>query len=144
MAFVNPSVADFKAQFNRDFPYGTDPNVAVLDSDIAKSFQITNMNINQGLFSDQASYSVGYLYLSAHNMVMTLRSSSQGINGQFSFLNASRGAGQVNEAFSIPQRILDNPFWSVLAKTNYGIQYLMMVFPKLSGQMFTVWGPTKP
>lgn len=144
MAYLNPSVADFKAYFTRDFPYGTDPNTSITDTDIAKSFQISNANINQGLFSDQSSYTVGYLLFSAHNMVMSIRSSSQGINGQFSFLDASKGVGSVNEAFAIPQRILDNPYFSMLAKTNYGAQYLMMLLPQLMGQVYTVIGSTRP
>lgn len=48
--FNNPSVSDFKTQFTRDFPYGTDPNTSVLDSDITSAFTYTNVNINQGLF----------------------------------------------------------------------------------------------
>lgn len=144
MAYINPSVADFKAYFYRDFPYGTDPNTSVLDQDITSSFLSTNFNINQGLFPDQGSYNLGYLLMSAHFLVMNLRQSSQGINGQFNFLQASKGVGSVNEAFSIPQMILDNPLWSMYTKTNYGAQFMQLVLPELSGQISNVFGTTRP
>lgn len=144
MAFAYPSVADFKNYFYRDFPYGTDPNVAVLDQDIAKAFQMTNVNFNQNLWGDQSSFNVGYFLLSAHYLVMNLRMSSQGINGQFSFLEQSKGVGNVNQSFAIPQRVLDNPDWAVLMKTNYGAQYLQLILPQLAGQIYPIAGRTLP
>lgn len=144
MAFSNPAVADFKAQFFRDFPYGTDQNKSVLDQDIAGAFVKTNVMINPSFFGDQASYTLGYLTLAAHYMVMNLRASSQGINGQFAWLEQSKGAGPVSQAFAIPQRILDNPAMAVLTKTNYGLSYLEMILPQLSGAMFAVCGRTCP
>ncbi len=143
MAFANPSVADFKDYFTRDFPYGTDPATSVLDSDIAKSFQMTNVNFNQDLWQDQGAYTVGYLLLSAHYMVMSLRASSQGLSGQFGWVQSSKSVGSVAESFSIPQRILDNPEFAMLAKTTYGAQFLLLILPQLSGQVFSVHGTTR-
>lgn len=143
MAYQNPSVADFKSYFDRDFPYGTDMETEVMDSDITKSFQLTNINFNAGLWPNQASYTVGYLLLSAHYLVMNLRQSSQGLNGQFSFLEQSKSVGSVSQAFAIPQRVLDNPDWSVLMQTNYGAQYLQILLPQLCGQIATVFGRTR-
>lgn len=142
--FLNPSVQDFKDYFYRDFPYGTDQDTSVLDQDIAKAYQMTNINFSQCLWGDQSSYTVGYLYLSAHYLVMNLRSSSQGINGQFAFLENSKAVGSVSQGFAIPQRVLDNPDWAVLMKTNYGAQYLQLVLPQLAGQAFNVFGRTLP
>jgi hypothetical protein len=142
MAFSNPAVTDFQNQFVRDFPYGTDINNTVLNSDITSAFQFTNVNIvNQSLFPDQGTYTLAYLLLAAHYLVLNLRASSQGINGQFNWLQNSKGVGQVNEAFSIPQRVLDNPAFSQYFKTNYGAQYFNLIWPYLSGQMFSVCGP---
>jgi hypothetical protein len=144
VAYDNPSVADFKAYFFRDFPYGTDVETQVVDQDITKAFQLVNVNVNSALFADQSSYNVGYLLLSAHYLVTNLRASSQGINGQYNFLQASKGAGNVSEAFGIPQRILDNPDLSMLCKTNYGAQFIQLILPQLSGQIFNVFGSTRP
>lgn len=144
MAYNNPSVADFKAYFNRDFPYGSDPNTSILDSDISKAFQMTNINVNEGLFGYQASYTVAYLLLSAHYLVMNLRASSQGINGQFNFLEQNKSVGSIAQSFAIPQRVLDNPDWAILCKTNYGAQFIQLILPQLAGNMFTVFGSTRP
>lgn len=141
--WTNPSYTDFMTQFTRDFPYGTDPNTSVLTSDILSAFQCTNVNIDPGLFPNQATYTYMYNLLSAHYLVTNLRSSSQGINGQYNFLQASKGVGQVSEAFNIPQRVMDNPYWSMLTKTNYGAQYLQLLLPQLAGQMYSVMGTTR-
>lgn len=144
MSFANPSVADFKAQFSRDFPFGTDPNVSILDSDITYAFQMTNININSGLFADQGTYSLCYGLLSAHYLVTNIRSSSQGINGQYNFLQQGKGVGAVNENFAIPPMFTDNPLYSMLAKTNYGAQYLQLIYAQLAGQMWVAVGTTLP
>lgn len=143
MAFNNPSVADFKSKFFRDFPYGTDVATSILDQDITSAFQSVNVNMNQDLFGDQGSYTLGYLLLSAHYLVMNIRASSQGINGQFNFLQQSKSVGSVSEAFGIPQRILDNPDWAMLTKTNYGAMFIQLVLPQLAGNVFTVCGATR-
>jgi len=144
MAYSNPSVQDFKNQFVRDFPYGTDQNLNILDSDITYAFTMTNVNINPALFGNQGTYSMAYNLLSAHYLVMNLRASSQGINGQFNWLQASKGVGQVNESFSIPERIQENPYFSMLTKTNYGAMYLQLIIPQLTGQVYNVYGTTLP
>lgn len=144
MAYNNPSVAEFKAYFSRDFPYSSDPEVGVTDTDIAKAFVMTNVNINQCLFANQAAYTLGYNLLSAHYLTMNLRASSQGQNGQFSFLEQSKSVGSISQSFAIPDRVLDNPYWSMLMKTNYGAEYLFMLLPQLTGQVYTVIGSTRP
>lgn len=144
MAYTNPSVADFQSYFNRDFPYGTDVATSVTDTDISKAFQQTNYAINTAFFTDQASYNIGYYLLSAHFLTMNLRASSQGINGQFNFLQQSKGVDGVSESFAIPDSILADPILSVYTKTNYGAQYIIMILPYLRGAMYTVAGTTQP
>lgn len=142
--YTNPSVQDFKDYFTRDFPYGTDPEENVLDSDIAKAFQLTNINFNPCFWNSQGAYNVGYFLLSAHYLTMNLRASSQGINGQFNFLEQSKSVGSVSQSFGIPQRFLDNPDWAMIARTNYGAQYLQLILPQLTAQVFSVHGSTRP
>ena len=142
--YLNPAVADFKNQFIRDFPYGTDPQVSVIDQDIANAFRFVNLAINPGLWDDQGSYTLGYLLLTAHYMVLNLRASSQGLNGQYNWAQNSKAVQGVSEGFQIPQRIIDNPDLMMLTKTNYGAQYLQLVLPLLAGMMFPVCGRTKP
>lgn len=144
MSFTNPTVAEFKTQFTRDFPFGTNAKTSILDSDISSAFIFANPNINPALFPDQVTYSLGYNLLAAHFLVLNLRSSSQGISGQYNFLQSGKGVGPMSESFAIPQRILDNPYLAMYCKTNYGTMYVQMVLPYLSGQMITVCGGTNP
>lgn len=143
MTFLNPTVADFKDYFTRDFPYGSDPQTSVLDSDIAKAYGQVNFSINPGRFSKQEDYTLGYLWLAAHWLVTDLRASSQGIAGRYNWLEASKGVGNVNSSYSIPQRILDNPTFSMLTQTQYGAKYLQLLLPGLTGQIFIAPGHTK-
>lgn len=142
--FSNPTIDDFKAYFVRDFPYGTDPLTSILDADIAKAYGQVNFGINQSLFDIQENYTIGYLLLAAHWLVVDMRASSQGIAGQFSWLESSKSVGSVSEGFSIPQRIMDNPFFAYLTKTNYGAKYLMLLLPQLTGNMYIACGSTRP
>lgn len=144
MAFTNPSVDDFKAYFYRDFPYGTNVDENVLDQDILKAFGQTVINLNQALFADQASYNIGFLLLAAHYLVVDLRMSSQGINGQYAWLEQSKSVGSVSQSFAIPQRIQDDPYFAMLMQTNYGAKYLQLVIPQLAGQMYISYGSTRP
>lgn len=141
MAYTNPTVAEFKAYFDRDFPFGTTLDT-VRDQDIAKALTQQENTINQCLFSGQNSFTQGALLLSAHYLVMNLRASSQGVAGRPQWLESSKAVGSVSASFQIPDRILENAELSILASTTYGLQYLQMILPYLSGPMVTVAGGT--
>lgn len=143
MAYANPSVSTFQNFFSRDFAYGTTSDV-VNSSDIQNAITLAGINFAQGLWATQQAYTTGYLYLTAHFLVMNLRASSQGIAGNYTWLTNSKGVGTVNESYQIPQRILDNPAMAMYSKTYYGAQYLNMVLPQIVGQMFTSFGPANP
>ena len=143
-SYINPDIPTFKSYFFRDFPYGTDISTSVLDTDIAKSYGQVNFQINPALFSSQENYTLGYLWLAAHYLVIDLRASSQGIAGRYNWLESSKGAGNLSSGFSIPQRILDNPSMAMLSQTRYGAKYLELLLPALCGQMFILPGYTKP
>lgn len=142
MAYSKPSVDDFKAYFFRDFPYGTDPATSILDLDIAKAYGQTDFNFNSDLFGTQADYTLGYLLLAAHWLVIDIRMSSQGIAGKYSWLTTNKAVGSVSEGYQIPQRILDNPELAQLSQTNYGAKFLQLILPQLSGQIFFAHGRT--
>ena len=142
MSYLNPTIAEFKGYFVRDFPYGTDPATSILDSDITKAFGQTNLTINQGLFSSQEDYTTCYMWLCAHWLVVDLQAAGQGINSQFSWNATSKSVGSVSVSQTIPQRILDNPEFAYLTSTQYGAKYLMLILPYLTGQIFTVPGRT--
>lgn len=142
--YCAPGVGDFKAYFVRDFPYAADDQGLefVQDSDIQKALMKTGWMLNQTLASCQDMYTFLYLTLSAHNMVIDLRNAAQGVASQGDWLTVGKAAGPVSQSFQIPQRILDNPEWAALSLTGYGMDFLQVVIPQLTGQIFFVPGRT--
>lgn len=146
MAFENPTVEQFKEYFSRDFPYSSDPAEGVTDTDIAKAYQLTNLKINPVLFSSQDDWTIGYLYLSAHFLVTSIQTSSQGLGGggSASWLEQSKSVGSVSQSFAIPQSVLNNPAYAWLTKTSYGMFYFQLIYPRLIGVTFNAFGRTQP
>lgn len=139
-----PDEQDFKQHFFRDFPFGDESDLDYVgDRDISKAIKEAKVNINQDLFADQCEFELGFLYLTAHYLVMDLRASSQGLSGQYSWLQQSKSVGSVSESFGIPQKILDNPIFAMLSKTNYGAKYLSLILPKMTGAVFAICGDTR-
>lgn len=144
MAYTNPVVADFKAFFVRDFPYGTNINTNVLDADISKALLESSVTINKSLFPvGQEQYTIGYLYLTAHNLVVNIKASSQGIASSNDWLVTTKSVGNVSTGSQVPQRILDSPEFASLSQTAYGYKYLMMILPYLNGPTFAIRGATR-
>jgi len=143
MAYTNPSTSDFKAYFTRDFPYGLD-DTTVQNADITKALSQAAFNFNESLYGSQSDYTMAFLYLTAHYLVIDLRASSQGIAGKFSWLESSKGVGSVSQSFSIPNSISEDPSYAMYCTTNYGAKFLSLLLPSLKGQIFTVLGGTKP
>ncbi len=157
MPFIRPTVDDFKAFFARDFPFSSEQAPSggdsgstsptwdfVLDSDINKALNRTFLMLNVSLCDTQEFYNEVYLVLSAHNMVMSLRNSSQGVASQPEWLRTGKSAGPVSESQQIPQKIADNPELALLQRTGYGQEYLELILPLLVGQMFWTPGRTLP
>ncbi len=147
------TVSDFKTYFRRDFPYA--PTYAtenepenldsfVFDSDIEKAFGEAKTILNQGLFGDDDSIRLAYLYLSAHYLVIDLRAAMGGVDSTGSFPVASRSVGSVAESYAIPDAYKDNAQYAFFTTTGYGMKFLSMVIPRLVGNIRTVAGWTLP
>jgi hypothetical protein len=121
-----------------------DLNAGVTVKDINRAIDLVCCNINRDLFCDFETYKQAYFYLAAHYLVVSLRNSSQGLSGNFQFLESSKSVGSVSAGYSIPQKFLDNPEYSMLAKTQYGALYLELILPLLKGAIFHTQGRTLP
>ncbi len=144
------TVTDFKTYFRRDFPYATEPattnvcanlNAYVFDFDIEKAFGEAKTILNQGLFSDDDSIRLAYLYLSAHYLGVDLRAAQGGIDSVGSFPVASRS---VSESYQIPDSYRDNAQYAFFTSSGYGMKFLSMVIPRLVGNVVAVAGWTQP
>jgi hypothetical protein len=140
--YTQPTVANFQAYYNRDFQYGNADLTTVQDADINKAISQMENVINPVLFYNQNIYMTGALLLSAYFLVENLRSSSQGIAGKFDWTTNSKSIGDVSAGFQIPDRIMENPELAIYAANRYGVQYLLLVIPLLTGVSFSVAGGT--
>ena len=146
MSYVPPTLADFKARFDRDFAFASDQTdkSMVRDADITIAFTQAAANFNVGLFANQATYAEASLLLTAHYLCQNLLASSQGLAGSAQWLTNSKAVGNVSEGFSIPERILRSPILSIYSRTLYGMTYLSIIAPLLVGNVQLVRGDTTP
>lgn len=117
----------------------------VLDSDVTKAFAQAKIKFNQALFDTDADIEMGYLWLTAHYMVIDLQAALQGVaSSGGSFNVSSRSVGSVSESYDIPEVYKKSPFVSFLAKTAYGEKYFSLIQSRLVGNTFVVGGGTRP
>lgn len=143
MAYTPVTIADFKAFFVRDFPYGNDED-HVMDSDITKALGTAGITFNEGLWSSQAQFNQAYLYLTAHFLVESIRASSSGLNSQNAGNTIAKSVGDVSESYEIPEKVKRNPFLAALYTTKYGALFVQMLAPRLVGNVLTLRGRTTP
>ena len=143
MAYDPVTIQSFKCFFTRDFPYGTTSD-KVLDVDIQKALATAKVNFNESLWGSQDSFNTAFCYLAAHYLQVSIRASSGGLNGQYSGNVNSKSVGNVSESYSIPDRILANPFLAGLYTTQYGALYVQLLMPRLVGHVMTIQGNTTP
>jgi Protein of unknown function (DUF4054) len=124
--------------------YTDDVNNYVQDADITSAFAQAQQMFNSALFSSDQFIKLGYLYLTAHFMSLDLRTAFAGVQSRGENAVVSRGVGSINESYSIPQRFLDDPILSEYTKTGYGMKYLNMVLPQLTGNVSVAGGTTQP
>ena len=139
------TVNDFRGWFSRDFPYSNDGDLTgVTSTDIKKAFVEASMNFNPSLFETDNDKKLGFLYLAAHYLCIDLQNSSQGINGKYEGMMASKSVGSVSVGYTIPTWLLEHPFYSLLSQTKYGMKYLSLIIPVLVGNIAAVKGITHP
>ncbi len=148
-----PSVADFKAQFNREFAYGTSL-AAVQDNDIQRAINETSVSFNPGLWDgvtmlgSTTEQNIAYLYLAAHYMTLNI----QGAGG-LSSVNRGRGlkssgggtiqtksVGSVSVTYVIPEDVQNSPILGQYMRTDFGQKYLALIAPRLVGNVGIVSG----
>lgn len=146
MAYVQPTSVEFKARFDRDFAFPADQTdmTKVRDVDINRGLLQASTNFNVALWESQAIYEEAFLLLAAHYLCQNLLASSQGLGGSAAWLTNSKAIGNMSESFAIPERITKSPILAIYSKTLYGMEYLSMIMPRLTGNVALVKGDTTP
>ncbi len=147
------TIADFKARFYRDFsfqvvatsaiPCFPDPEF-VQDQDIQTAFDEAMGLLNQALFGSDRDIKIGYLLLSAHQLCLNINMANGGIGGGPSLPASSRSVGNVSESYIVPDAYKENPLFATYITTAYGLKYLTMIMPYLTGNMAGIFGGTNP
>lgn len=152
IAFTPPTVAQFKAQFPRDWPYGKGTET-VTDGDIQNAINEAFNNFHASLFNNTAPVgttvaesTIAYCFLTAHLMVLNLQNagglgapeSFQGVNTSGGGTVESKTVGSVSISYAIPDAIKNSPTLSQYMRTGYGQKYLIMIAPKIPGRRVVV------
>lgn len=149
------TVAQFKSYFIRDFEYGTQPSadspsVTVMDSDIQHGIDEADLLFNTELWPDEAGQLPPFYQLAAHCMVRNIQSAGgvnqigQGVGSAGTSPIQSKSVGPVSVAYALPDKIINNPAFSYYISTGYGQKYLMLLMPRLVGNVALAGGGTTP
>lgn len=130
------TVADFKAQFTRDFDYGSNSD-DVRDDDITRAFAETDAIFNPDIYPTTATRLLAYLYLAAHFLVEDITAAETG--GAPAQIVQSRSVGSVSESLSVPDGKNTLAFFHT---TYYGQKWYQLTEPYLPGAVYSVPGGT--
>lgn len=138
-------VEDFKSHFFRDFTYVEEVTTpGVMDEDIEKAFLEALANFNAGLFGDDNTILIAFLYLSAHYLCLDMQAASQGLGSVAAFPVVSRTVGSLSETYNVPLWLQHDPVMSAYATTRYGLKYISIIRPLLIGGISVYTGATTP
>jgi hypothetical protein len=164
MSFVVPQVADFKAQFALDFPYG-DGTAAVSDPEIQNGLNLTASGayFNPALFDLKPLGAAGanpttteaalaFLYCSAHFVWKRVQARGGlrapafkgGAKSAGLGVDQSATVGPVSKTKKWPASIEDDAMLFQFTQSPYGEFYLQMLMPKLVGNIALVMGERLP
>ncbi len=137
MSWTPPTVAEFKANFFRDFSYApsTDPNNLnyITDTDIQNAINQGQGNFSCTLFGTQTTPI--FMNLAAHTLVLNIRNSSMGLNSQARFPLNSSSVGSVSISNNINEVFANDPMFAQYLKTGYGQLYLEAIYPYTIGNV---------
>lgn len=114
----------------------------IQDADIMRAFKEANVNFNAGLFGDDDTTKMVFLYLAAHYLVIDLNNAMNPLAMGFMGFTQSKSVGSVSESYAVPQWMLNNAILSQYATTGYGRKYLSLIQPYLVGNLIFIPGRT--
>jgi hypothetical protein len=115
----------------------------VLDDQIENAISEGRFIFNENIFSEEEK-KMALLYLAAHFLCVDIKNIAGGANAQAVYPEATKSAGNVSVGYKISDTIANNPVLSSLMATGYGQKFLMMISPRLIGNVMLVRGWTTP
>ena len=140
------TVAEFKAQFDRDFIYGTGKET-VRDGDIQRALTEATVDFNADLWSTD-ELKPAFLYAAAHFLVLNVQMAGglaaaptgKGVDNHGGGVTQSKAVGQVNINYALADKFQNDPILSQFLRTDYGQRYLQMASTRLVGNIAVVSG----
>ena len=116
-------------------------NDYISDMDILKAMGQARASFNINLFlTNPEKLKIAFLLLTAHYLIMDLNMANG--NGGASFLVTSKSVDGVSASYGVPQRFLQNPYYSYFTQTAFGMKYLQYLIPASAGNVRTIIGRT--
>lgn len=164
MAFTPPQLADFKAQFPLDFPFGAGPD-AVSDPEIQNALNLvaSGAYYNPDLFSTTVlgptgqtvgptEQTLAFLYCAAHFLYKNVRARGGlrapgykgGLASEGLGVRTAQSVGPVNVTRDWPEQIKNDSMLFQFTQSPYGEMYLQLLTPKLVGNVGIVGGERLP
>lgn len=109
------------------------------DSDILNAYAEAKVNFNEGLFADDETALMVFLYLAAYYLTVDFNNA---LGSNNIGIPTSKSVGSVSESYAIPQWITDSPGLSMYATNGYGVKYCTLIKPYLVGNIMLIQGGT--
>ena len=139
-----PVASDFKALFNRDFPYAPekDPDNLdfITDADITRAINDAVLDFNNCIFGDSAT--TVFLYLAAYHLVQNIQASMKGLAASAQFVSNNTSVGGVSVGNMVVGSLAENPILAKYLKNAYGQKYIELALPYLIGNVRVSEGGT--
>lgn len=145
------TLPDFKARFDRDFAFGKGTD-RVRDQDILNAFNDAFPVFNASLFSTDDARTA-FLYAAAHMLVTNVQAAGGlgGVSPQLGTQNrgggivANKTVGGVSVQYAgLETWVQKFPALTHFMRTDYGQKYLLLLKPRLTGNVAVVGGPQAP
>lgn len=114
----------------------------IQDADIMRAFNEAKVNFNAGLFGDDNTVKMVFLYLAAHYLVIDLNNAMNPLAMGFMGFTQSKSVGSVSQSFALPDFVTKNAALSQYMQTGYGAKYVSLITPYLVGNIIFVPGRT--
>ena len=112
------------------------------DNDILRAFKEAKVNFNAGLFEEEETAKMVFLYLSAHYLIIDLNNAQNPLAMGFMGFTQSKSVGSVSQSFALPDFVTKNAVLSQYMQTGYGAKYVSLIYPYLIGNVLLIKGKT--
>lgn len=121
-------------------PVQVDEDNYITDDDIQKAMNQAKVVFNTRFGANIEQMTNIFLHLVAYYLMIDLSNASS--TGGFLGVTSSKSVGDVSESYAIPAFVSNSPLYSMYMQNGYGLKYLSMILPFISGRVLLSRGRT--